>query len=87
MSATTHGQRDLGDDRLSNLIKAISNKRLGLKDVEADIIAKVLQPEPGMEIHDPCRGSGGLLVKCEIALAAELASGVSKSGAKPAHHY
>ena len=98
-NATTHGQRDLDDDRLSNLIEAISNKRLGLNDVEADIIgksyeylirkfaegsgqsagefytpgevgsimAKVLQAEPGMEIHDPCCGSGGLLVKFEVA--------------------
>ena len=99
-NATTHGQRDLDDDRLSNLIEAISTKRLGLEDVEADIIgksyeylirkfaegsgqsagefytppeigeimAKVLEPEPGMEIYDPCCGSGGLLIKCEIAM-------------------
>ena len=99
-NATTHGQRDLDDDRLSNLIEAISTKRLGLGDVEADIIgksyeylirkfaegsgqsagefytppevgsimSKVLQPVPGMEIYDPCCGSGGLLVKCEIAM-------------------
>ena len=99
-NATTHGQRDLDDDRLSNLIEAISTKRLGLEDVEADIIgksyeylirkfaegggqsagefytppevgiimSKVLQPEPGMEIYDPTCGSGGLLVKCEIAM-------------------
>ena len=99
-NATTHGQRDLDDDRLSNLIEAISTKRLGLDDVEADIIGKsyeylirkfaegggqsagefytppevgtimsrVLQPEPGMTVYDPCCGSGGLLVKCEIAM-------------------
>jgi len=99
-NATTHGQRDIDDDRLSNLIEAISTKRLGLDDVEADIIgksyeylirkfaegggqsagefytppevgtimSKVLQPEPGMEIYDPCCGSGGLLIKCEIAM-------------------
>lgn len=98
-NATTHGQRDIDDDRLSNLIEAISTKRLGLDDVEADIIGKsyefirkfaegggqsagefytppevgiimsrVLAPEPGMEIYDPCCGSGGLLVKCEIAM-------------------
>jgi type I restriction enzyme M protein len=99
-NATTHGQRDIDDDRLSNLIEAVSTKRLGLADVEADIIGKsyeylirkfaegggqsagefytppevgsimsrVLQPEPGMEIYDPCCGSGGLLVKCEIAM-------------------
>ncbi len=99
-NATTHGQRDIDDDRLSNLIEAVSTKRLGLEDVEADIIGKsyeylirkfaegggqsagefytppevgiimsrVLQPEPGMEIYDPTCGSGGLLIKCEIAM-------------------
>jgi len=99
-NATTHGQRDLDDDRLSNLIEAISTKRLGLEDVEADIIgksyeylirkfaegsgqsagefytpaevamimARVMDAEPGMEVYDPCCGSGGLLIKCEIAM-------------------
>lgn len=99
-NATTHGQRDLADDRLSNLIEAISTKRLGLTDVEADIIgksyeylirkfaegggqsagefytpgevgevmARVLECAPGMEVYDPCCGSGGLLVKCESAM-------------------
>jgi type I restriction enzyme M protein len=114
-NATTHGQRDLDDDRLSNLIEAISSKRLGLNDVEADIIgksyeylirkfaegsgqsagefytppaageiiSKVLQPEPGMEIYDPCCGSGGLLVKCEVAME-EQARSDSGNGAKMA---
>ena len=99
-NATTHGQRDLDDDRLSNLIEAVSTKRLGLSDVEPDIIgksyeylirkfaegsgqsagefytppevglimAKVMNAEPGMEVYDPCCGSGGLLIKCEIAM-------------------
>ncbi len=99
-NATTHGQRDLDDDRLSNLIEAVSTKRLGLEDVEPDIIgksyeylirkfaegsgqsagefytppevglimAKVMNADPGMEIYDPCCGSGGLLIKCEIAM-------------------
>jgi type I restriction enzyme M protein len=99
-NATTHGQRDLDDDRLSNLIEKISEKRLGLADVEADIIgrsyeylirkfaessgqsagefytplevglvmAKIMQPEPGMEIFDPCCGSAGLLIKCQLEL-------------------
>jgi type I restriction enzyme M protein len=39
-NATTHGQRDLDDDRLSNLVEAVSTKRLGLDDVEPDIIGK-----------------------------------------------
>ena len=107
-NATTHGQRDIDDDRLSNLIEAISTKRLGLEDVEADIIGKsyeylirkfaegggqsagefytppevgtimsrVMQPEPGMTVYDPCCGSGGLLVKLEIAM--ESAAGKAK---------
>ena len=39
-NATTHGQRDIDDDRLSNLIEKISEKRLGLNDVEPDIIGR-----------------------------------------------
>ena len=39
-NATTHGQRDIDDLRLSNLIEAISGKRLGLTDVEGDIIGR-----------------------------------------------
>ncbi|MCL2022285.1 MAG: type I restriction-modification system subunit M [Betaproteobacteria bacterium] len=103
-NATTHGVRDLADDRLSNLIEAISAKRLGLADVEPDIIgrsyeylirkfaegsvssagefytptevgfvmARIMNPEPGMEIYDPSCGSAGLLVKCEIVLAEKM---------------
>jgi type I restriction enzyme M protein len=99
-NATTHGQRDIDDDRLSKLIEKIAEKRLGLKDVEADIIgrsyeylirkfaegsgqsagefytpaevgfimARIMEPEPGMEIYDPTCGSGGLLIKCELVL-------------------
>lgn len=99
-NATTHGQRDIDDDRLSKLIEKIAEKRLGLKDVEPDIIgrsyeylirkfaegsgqsagefytpfevgiimAKIMDAEPGMEIYDPCCGSGGLLVKCELMM-------------------
>ena len=99
-NATTHGQRDIDDDRLSKLIEKIAEKKLGLKDVEPDIIgrsyeylirkfaegsgqsagefytpaevgiimAKIMDPEPGMEIYDPTCGSGGLLIKCELVL-------------------
>ena len=99
-NATTHGQRDIDDDRLSNLIEAISAKPLGLADVEPDIIgrsyeylirkfaegsgqsagefytptevgfviARIMDPEPAMNIYDPCCGSAGLLIKCELVL-------------------
>ena len=102
-NATTHGQRDLDDDRLSNLIEAISAKRLGLNDVEPDIIgrsyeylirkfaegsgqsagefytpaevglvmARIMDPEPGMDVYDPCCGSAGLLIKCRARVRRE----------------
>jgi type I restriction enzyme M protein len=104
-NATTHGVRDLADDRLSNLIERISEKRLGLGDVEPDIIgrsyeylirkfaegsvssagefytpkevglvmARIIGPGPGMEIYDPCCGSAGLLIKCNLVLQEKLA--------------
>jgi type I restriction enzyme M protein len=103
-NATTHGQRDIDDDRLSNLIERISEKRLGLKDVEADIIgrsyeylirkfaegsgqsagefftppevarimARIMDPEPGQGVYDPCCGSAGLLIACEHVLDAKM---------------
>jgi type I restriction enzyme M protein len=106
-NATTHGVRDLDDDRLSNLIEAISAKRLGLSDVEPDIIgrsyeylirkfaegsvssagefytpkevgmvmARIMDPEPGMEIYDPCCGSAGLLIKCQLVANEKEAAG------------
>jgi len=39
-NATKLGEREIDDDRLSNLIEAISQKRLGLNDVEPDIIGR-----------------------------------------------
>ena len=111
-NATTHGQRDLDDDRLSALVEAISAKRLGLKDVEPDIIGRsyeylirkfaegagrsggeqytpaevgfimalIMQIEPGMDAYDPCCGSAGLLVKCELVLHERMAKLPSPSG-------
>ena len=99
-NASTHGVRDIDDSRLSNLIERISEKRLGLGDVEADIIGRsyeylirkfaegsgqsagefytpgevgeimalIMDPEPGMTCYDPTCGSAGLLIKCELAL-------------------
>ncbi|MCI0694554.1 type I restriction-modification system subunit M [candidate division KSB1 bacterium] len=121
-NATTHGVRDLADDRLSNLIERISEKRLGLKDVEPDIIgrsyeylirkfaegsvssagefytpkevgllmARIIDPEPGMEIYDPCCGSAGLLIKCQLVLERERERGLSSpraSGLENPHSF
>ena len=110
-NATTHGVRDIDDSRLSNLIERISEKRLGLGDVEADIIGRsyeylirkfaegggqsagefytpgevgevmalIMDPEPGMTVYDPTCGSAGLLIKCELALEAKMALRSRKS--------
>jgi type I restriction enzyme M protein len=32
------------------------------------LIARLIHPEQGEEIYDPCCGSGGLLIKCELEL-------------------
>src|SRR5262249_7479931 len=111
-NATTHGQRDVDDDRLSNLIERVSEKRLGLADVEADVIgrsyeylirkfaegsgqsagefftppevarimARIMDPEPGTTVYDPCCGSAGLLIACEHALDEKEARRASEGG-------
>jgi type I restriction enzyme M protein len=112
-NATTHGVRDIDDNRLSNLIERISEKRLGLGDVEPDIIgcsymylirkfaegggqsagefytpdevgeimALIMDPEPGMSCYDPTCGSAGLLIKCELRLEEKTKSAGKKKSA------
>jgi len=97
---TAAGQRIVDDGRLAQLVQILSRHRLGLEDVEPDILGRayeyllrkfaegqgqsagefytprevsilmacILEPEPGMEIYDPCCGSGGLLIKCHLRL-------------------
>jgi len=99
-NATAAGQRILEDDRLAHLVQVLSHHRLGLEDVEPDILgrayefllkkfaegqgqsagefytprevgvlmARILDPQPGMAVYDPCCGSGGLLIKCALRL-------------------
>jgi type I restriction enzyme M protein len=99
-NATTAGQRIVDDQRLAALIQILSRHRLGLDDVEPDIlgrayeyllrkfaegqgqsagefytprevailIARLLDPLPGMTAYDPCCGSGGLLIKSHLRL-------------------
>jgi len=42
------------------------------------LMAKLLAPEPGMSIYDPCCGSGGLLIKAHLQLLES--HGVQKNG-------
>src|SRR3990172_8600165 len=110
-NATTHGGLDIDDSRLSNLIERISEKRLGLGDVEADIIGRsyeylirkfaegsgqsagefytpgevgeimalIMDPEPGMPCYDPTCGSAGLLIKCELRLEEKMKAAGKKT--------
>ncbi len=34
----------------------------------AVVMARILDPQPGMTVYDPCCGSGGLLIKCHLQL-------------------
>jgi type I restriction enzyme M protein len=99
-NATQAGQRMLDDDRLQALVQKLGEYRLGLDDVEPDILgrayeyllrkfaegqgqsagefytprevavlmARILDPQPGQTIYDPCCGSGGLLIKAHLRL-------------------
>ncbi|MEF3274018.1 MAG: type I restriction-modification system subunit M [Chloroflexus sp.] len=99
-NATAAGQRIVPDEYLARLIEVLSRHRLGLADVEPDVlgrayeyllrkfaedsgqsagefytprevavlIARLIQPQPGERIYDPCCGSGGLLIKCHLHL-------------------
>ncbi len=99
-NATAAGQRIVPDEYLARLVNVLSSKRLGLYDVEPDILgrayeyllrkfaegqgqsagefytprevavlmARLLEPAPGMAVYDPACGSGGLLIKCHLRL-------------------
>jgi len=99
-NATTAGQPIVDESRLAALVQILSRYRLGLNDVEPDILgrayeyllrkfaegqgqsagefytprevavlmARILDPAPGMEVYDPTCGSAGLLIKCHLRL-------------------
>lgn len=99
-NATAAGQPIVSADRLSALVKTLGQHRLGLRDVEPDLLgeayeyllrkfaegqgqsagefftppevarlmARLLDPQPGMNIYDPTCGSAGLLIKCHMRL-------------------
>ena len=97
---TAAGQRVVDDPRLQRLVQILGKHRLGVDDVEPDILgrayeyllrkfaegggasagefytprevavlmARILDPQPGMTVYDPCCGSAGLLIKCHLRL-------------------
>lgn len=115
-NATQAGQRILDDDRLQALVQKLGDYRLGLDDVEPDILgrayeyllrkfaegqgqsagefytprevavlmARILDPQPGQAIYDPCCGSGGLLIKAHLRLIEKLGEKTDGSRRLPA---
>lgn len=111
-NATTAGQRIVSDEHLHELVQVLNQHRLGLRDVEPDILgrayeyllrkfaegqgqsagefytprmvgvlmARLLDPQPGMSIYDPACGSGGLLIKSHLRLIEKY--GEQKNGSK-----
>jgi type I restriction enzyme M protein len=99
-NATAAGQRIVDDQRLAALVQTLGKYRLGLDDVEPDILgrayeylirkfaegqgqsagefytprevavlmARLLEPQAGLSVYDPCCGSSGLLIKCHLRL-------------------
>ncbi|MEM0156426.1 MAG: class I SAM-dependent DNA methyltransferase [Thermoplasmataceae archaeon] len=91
----TGGTRTISDANLRRLLEILNRKRLGLKDIDADLLGnayeyligkfsegsgksagefytprevadlmgRILNPEPGESIYDPACGSGGLLIR------------------------
>ena len=91
----TGGSRTISDASLKKLLEKLSSKRLGLKDIDADLLGdayeyligkfsegsgksagefytpkevaelmgRILNPEPGESVYDPACGSGGLLIR------------------------
>ena len=99
-NATAAGQPIVGNDRLVALVQVLGQHRLGIDDVEPDVLgqayeyllrkfaegqgqsagefytppevaqlmARLLDPQPGMEVYDSACGSAGLLIKCDQRL-------------------
>jgi len=113
-NATAAGQRIISDERLRALVDILGRHRLGIDDVEPDIIgrayeyllrkfaegsgqsagefytprevailmARILDPQPGNWIYDPCCGSGGLLIKCYLRFREKYGDDTSKEPLK-----
>jgi type I restriction enzyme M protein len=97
-NATAAGQAIVDADRLGALVKTLGQHRLGLRDVQPDLLgrayeyllrkfaegqgqsagefftppevgrlmARILNPQPGMTVYDPTCGSAGLLIKSHL---------------------
>jgi type I restriction enzyme M protein len=46
-------------------------------------MARIMDPQPGMDIYDPCCGSAGLLIKCQLVLAENMSRPKGKAPTEP----
>ena len=115
-NATTAGQPIVDSDRLAALVKTLGQHRLGLRDVQSDLLgsayeyllrkfaegqgqsagefytpaevgrvmARILDPQPGMTVYDPCCGSSGLLIKRHLRLLETQGKAVNEHRELPA---
>jgi type I restriction enzyme M protein len=115
-NATTAGQPIVDNDRLAALVKKLGQHRLGLQDVQPDLLgrayeyllrkfaegqgqsagefytpaevgrlmARILDPQPGMTVYDPCCGSSGLLIKCHLELLESFGKPINEHRELPA---
>ena len=102
----TGGSRTISDASLKKLLDILNRKRLGLMDIDADLLGnayeyllgkfsegsgksagefytprevaelmgKILSPEPGETVYDPACGSGGLLIRTFSAFISKYGS-------------
>ena len=102
----TGGSRTISDASLKKLLEILSNKRVGLKDIDADVLGnayeyligkfsegsgksagefytprevaelmgRILNPDPGESVYDPACGSGGLLIRTYSAFVKKYGS-------------
>ena len=102
----TGGSRTISDASLKKLLEILSCKRLGLKDIDADVLGnayeyligkfsegsgksagefytprevaelmgRILDPDPGESVYDPACGSGGLLIRTYSAFVKKYGS-------------
>ncbi|MBC8525338.1 MAG: N-6 DNA methylase [Candidatus Cloacimonetes bacterium] len=115
-NAIVSGQRIISDEILKTLINVLNRHRLGINDVEPDILgrayeyllrkfaegsgssagefytprevailmAHIIDPQPGDTIYDPCCGSAGLLIKCNLRFKEKYHN---EESLKETHHF
>jgi type I restriction-modification system DNA methylase subunit len=72
---------------LTDAVRAVAreNPRFHTAREVGVLLARLLDPEPGMEAYDPCCGSAGLLIKCHLRLLETHGQQVNDHRELPSH--